>query len=351
MTGDVSASQIAREFASSSYTKALFQFGNTLLLYVVSVYLMFALLPVSYGYVLAISLLATVAHVRLFMIGHDCAHQSYLPRTSTSSWQNKVLGNFVGVLTNTPLGYWGSQHLLHHQTVGNLDRRGYGDVDTLTIEEFEATPFWGRVWYRIGRNPFILLFIFAPIYFVILQRFPFEQKKAPRKIWLSIMGTNLGMAIYYGSLIYLFGLTSVLLVFIPVVVMSSVVATWLFYVQHQFDEAYWERQEEWTYRDATLQGSSFYNLPRWLHWATGNIGYHHIHHLNPKIPNYHLAGCYESDPMLQEGKSIAFWESFRLAKLALWDESGRRLISFAEFDRAREHTPLLRKLFKFLSTS
>ena len=208
------------------------------MLYATSVYLMFALLPVSYGYVLAISLLATVAHVRLFMIGHDCAHQSYLPR----------------------------------------------------------------------------------------------------KGWLNIMGTNFGMVIYYGALISFFGLESVLLVFAPILLMSSNIAVWLFYIQHQFDEAYWEREETWDYRDATLKGSSFYNLPRWLHWATGNIGYHHLHHLNPKIPNYKLATCHYSDPMLQEGKSITFWESFRLANLALWDESARRLISFAEFDRTSEPT-------------
>lgn len=348
MTGEVPASKIASKFASPSYFKALFQFGNTLLLYVVSVYLMFVLLPVSYWYVLAFSVLATVAHVRLFMIGHDCAHQSYLPRTS---WQNKALGNFIGVLTNTPLHYWGSQHLIHHQTVGNLDRRGYGDVDTLTTQEFDAIPFWSRLWYRIGRNPFILIFIFAPIHFVIMQRYPFEQAKPTQKIWRSIIGTNLGMMVYYGVLVALFGLTPVLLVFAPILIMSSAIAVWLFYVQHQFDEAYWEREEDWNYRDATLLGSSFYNLPRWLHWATGNIGYHHIHHLNPKIPNYNLAACYESDPIFHQGKSLGFWESFRLARLALWDESNRRLISFAEFDRSREGTPLLRKLLNFWPTS
>lgn len=347
MTGDASVAQIVRNFASASYTKALFQFGNTLLLYVASIYLMFVLLPVSYWLALAIAPLAIVAHVRLFMIGHDCAHQSYIPKRS---WLNKVIGNLVGVITNTPLDYWGSQHLLHHQTVGNLDRRGYGDVSTLTTEEFEAAPFWERVWYRIGRNPYILMFIFAPIYFVIMLRYPFEQPKAPKKIWLSIMGTNVGMAIFYGGLISLLGLTPVLLVFAPVVLLSSAVATWLFYVQHQFDEAYWERQESWSYKEATLQGSSFYNLPRWLHWATGNIGYHHIHHLNPKVPNYNLAACYESDPSVQQAKSIKFWESFRLAKLSLWDESNRRLISFKEFDYAREHTPLIRKLLSFRAT-
>jgi omega-6 fatty acid desaturase (delta-12 desaturase) len=337
-----------REFASPTYTKALFQFGNTLLLYVASIYLMFMLFPVSYWYVLGVSVVAIIAHVRLFMIGHDCAHQSYFPRTSLL---NKLVGNFVGVLTNTPLDYWGSQHLLHHQTVGNLDRRGYGDVDTLTVEEFEAASFWRRVWYRIGRNPYVLMFVFAPIYFLVMLRYPFEQPKAPGKIWLSIMGTNVGMAIYYGGLISLFGLTPVLLVFGPVVLFSSANATGLFYVQHQFDEAYWERQESWSYKEATLQGSSFYNLPRWLHWATGNIGYHHIHHLNPKVPNYNLAACYESDPVVQQAKSIKLWESFRLATLALWDEANQRLISFKEFDRERERVPLIRRIFSFWSVT
>jgi omega-6 fatty acid desaturase (delta-12 desaturase) len=182
------------------------------------------------------------------------------------------------------------------------------------------------------------MFILAPIHFLIMQRFPFEQKNPPRKVWLSIMGTNLGMMIYYGTLVSFFGLESVLFVFAPVLLMSSTIAVWLFYVQHQFDEAYWEREETWNYKNATLKGSSFYNLPRWLHWATGNIGYHHLHHLNPKIPNYKLADCHYADPMLQEGKSINFWESFRLAKLSLWDESARRLISFAEFDRTSETT-------------
>jgi omega-6 fatty acid desaturase (delta-12 desaturase) len=146
------------------------------------------------------------------------------------------------------------------------------------------------------------------------------------------------MMIYYGTLASFFGLESVLFVFAPVLLMSSTIAVWLFYVQHQFDEAYWEREETWNYKNATLKGSSFYNLPRWLHWATGNIGYHHLHHLNPKIPNYRLADCHYADPMLQEGKSINFWESFRLAKLSLWNESARRLISFAEFDRTSETT-------------
>ena len=305
-------------------------------MYGVSIYLMFAVLPISYGYTLALSLLATAAHVRLFMIGHDCAHLSYLPKRG---WQNKVVGNIVGVLTNTPVGYWGSQHLIHHQTTGNLDNRGAGDVVTLTIEEYENMPFGGRVWYRISRNPWILMFLFAPIHFLIMQRFPFEQEKASRKIWLSIMGTNLGIGLYYAALITMFGIESVLLVYTPILLMSSTIAVWLFYVQHQFDDAYWEREDSWNYKDATLKGSSFYNLPRWLHWATGNIGYHHLHHLNPRIPNYRLAACHASDPMFNEGKSIRFWESFRLAKLALWDEPQRQLISFAELDQTKKSHP------------
>ena len=323
------ASLAARQFAKPSYVKAAFQFGNSIVLFAVSIYLMFALLPISYVLTLALSVIASIAYLRLFMIGHDCSHRSYLPKR----WQNMFLGNFIGVLTNTPLHYWGSQHATHHRTTGNLDRRGTGDVTTLTVGEFANSNRGERAWYRLGRNPWILMFLFAPIHFVFMQRFPLEQKKPSKKIWRSIMGTNLGICVYYGTMIQLFGLTPFLMVYIPVIMLSSTAAVWLFYMQHQFDDAYWERDDSWSYEEATLNGSSFYNLPRWLHWISGNIGYHHIHHLNPRVPNYNLPVCYASSPAVHDAKTIGFWESFRLAKLALWDESEKRLISFREYDQ------------------
>lgn len=322
------ASIVARSFATPSYTQAFFQFGHTILLYLGSIYLMFLAQPHSVGLMLLLSLPATAAYLRLFMIGHDCTHRSYLPKR----WQNTLLGTLVGVLTNAPLLYWGSQHAAHHRTTGNLDRRGAGDVTTMTTDEYEAAPFLARVWYRIYRNPFVLMLVFAPIYFVVMLRWPLEQKKPSRAVWYSVIGTNLGIAVYYGVLIWLFGLIPFLMVYTPVVVMSSIAAVWLFYMQHQFDDTYWARNEHWRYTDATLQGSSFYDLPAFFHWVSGNIGYHHIHHLNPRIPNYKLRQCYDSSPALQVAKRISFLQSLRLAFLALWDEQENRLISFREYD-------------------
>ena len=288
---------------------------------------MFELLPLSYLYTLALSPIAVIAFTRMFMIGHDCSHRSFV----SGRWQNIVIGNLIGILVNTPLLYWGSPHAAHHRTTGNMDKGGTGDVETLNVEEFAGATDAQQAWYRIGRNPWVLMFIFAPIHFLIMQRFPLEQKSASTKIWRSVMLTNVGIAVHFGTMIWIFGLTPFLMVYSPVVLLSSTVAVWLFYVQHQFDDAYWKRDEAWDYEDATTQGSSFYDLPRWLHWSTGNIGYHHIHHLNPRVPNYRLCECYESSPVLQEAKTIGFLESFRLARLALWDEANSRLISFKEY--------------------
>lgn len=318
-----------RYFAQPSYARAFYQAGTTLALYAVSIYAMYQSLSIHYGLTLLLSLVATAAYLRLFMIGHDCAHRSYLPRR----WQNEVLGNFIGVLTNTPLRYWGTQHMEHHRTMGNLDQRGAGDVTTMTVEEFANADLLQRTWYRIYRNPWILMLIFAPIHFVFMQRWPFEHNRVKREIWLSIMGTNVGIVVYYSLMIWLMGFEAFLLVYVPVVTLSAIGAVWLFYIQHQFEDTYWERDNEWTYKEATLNGSSFYDLPRIGHWISGNIGYHHIHHLNPRVPNYRLAACHAAIPAFSDVKHIAFLESFARAHLALWDEPGKRLISFAEFDR------------------
>jgi omega-6 fatty acid desaturase (delta-12 desaturase) len=314
----------SRKFAHADYSRAFFQFGHTFALYVITIGLMFASLSLHYGVTLALSLVAGAAYLRLFMIGHDCSHGSYLPK----KWQNSLLGNLIGVLTNTPLHYWGTQHAMHHRSTGNLDKRGDGDVITRTVEEYQASGWLSRLSYRVYRNPWVLFFFSAPLHFVVLQRVPLGEQAKTWSGWRSVMGTNLGICIYYGSLIVLFGLTPFLLVFVPVVMLSSLGAVWLFYVQHQFEDAYWARNGEWNYHDATLQGSSFYDLPRWLHWVSGNIGYHHIHHLNPKVPNYHLPDCYAQQPALQGARKLGLMESLSTAWLALWDEKAGRLVSF-----------------------
>jgi len=320
----ISLKDLTDSFAQASYPRALFQIGNTLAIYVGSIALMFHLLPVSYGLVLGLSVVAAIAHIRLFMIGHDCAHRSYFPK----SWQNIVSGNLIGVLTSTPIRYWSSQHSAHHRTVGNLDRRGAGDVLTWTTEEYDQAPSLAKLWYRINRNPWILFLVFAPVYFLLMLRLPLEQKNPSFKIWRSVIGTNLGMLVYYGVLIHFFGAEAVALVYLPVIWLSSVAAVWLFYVQHQFDTAYWHRDDNWSYEDATLKGSSFYNLSPWGHWMTANIGYHHLHHLNPRIPNYRLQGCFNTHSEFHDVKTIGFFESFKYAKLSLWDEDQGRLVAF-----------------------
>lgn len=317
----------SRPYSKASYAAVIWQFGHTIVLYALVIWLMFESLAIHYALTLALALVANAAYTRLFMIGHDCGHGSYLPK----KWQNAWLGEFIGVLTNTPLKYWANQHLIHHKTTGNLDKRGDGDVITKTIEEYEQINPWEKFCYRVYRNPFFLLLIAAPLHFVVLQRLPLGEQWHSKEGWISVMGTNLGIAIYYGTLIYFFGLNAFLLVYVPVVMLSSITAVWLFYVQHQFDDAYWKRNDEWTYHDATLQGSSFYDLPKWLHWATGNIGYHHIHHLNPRVPNYKLAACYENSVDLQDTKKLGMIDSLSTAFLALWDEAEGRMITFAQY--------------------
>ncbi|MEM7017390.1 MAG: fatty acid desaturase [Pseudomonadota bacterium] len=323
---ELSPAELARPFATASRPHALFQFTNAILLYAVAMYLMFAVLPVSYGLTLLIAPIAIIGHLRLLIIGHDCAHRSFMP----TRLENTLIGNTLGVLTNTPLLYWASQHIAHHRTTGDLDRRGSGDVLIMTAEEYDNSSEWDRMWYRMHRNPWILMLIFAPIHFVFMQRLPLEHKPASKEIWRSVLGTNVGICLYYGLVIWLVGLVPFLMVYVPVVLFSSTGAVWLFYMQHQFEDAYWERSENWEYDKATFEGSSFYDLPRWGHWLCANISYHHIHHLNPRIPNYKLPACYASNPALQEAKAIRFWESLKLTRLALWDENAKRLISFKE---------------------
>ena len=321
----------SRKYAKASYLTAFLQSSTTLGLYAATIWAMFASLSVNYGITLVLAFLAAAAYLRLFMIGHDCGHGSYLPK----KWQNNVLGNLMGVLTNTPLQYWARQHAKHHRTTGNLDKRGDGDVITKTVDEYKNGSKLDKFKYRWYRNPWFLFFISAPVHFVFLQRVPLGEQAYTKGGWLSVLGTNLGICIYYGGMIALFGLVPFLMVYIPVVLLSSTGAVWLFYVQHQFDDAYWERDTKWTYHDATLQGSSFYNLPKWMHWVSGNIGYHHIHHLNPKVPNYRLEACYYDSPALQDARNLSFFESFGTAWLALWDEENQRLISFREYDAAQ----------------
>jgi acyl-lipid omega-6 desaturase (Delta-12 desaturase) len=268
--------------------------------------------------------------VRLFMIQHDCGHGSFFRYRLANDW----LGRVIGVLTLTPYDDWRRAHAVHHANSGNLGQRGIGDIDTLTVREFRALAFWGRLRYRLYRHP-LVMFGLGPAYqFILRQRLPLGPILGDRLAWISPMTTNLSIAVAVISLIWLIGLGPFLLVHGPIVLVADAVGVWLFYVQHQFAETYWTRDGEWNFHDASLQGSSHYDLPALLRWFTANIGVHHVHHLCSRIPYYRLPHTLRDYPDLRSVSRLTLFQSFRCVHLVLWDESRRRLVSFRDI-RAR----------------
>lgn len=262
--------------------------------------------------------------VRLFMFQHDCGHGSFFEQR----WANEMLGWGLGVLTLTPYASWRADHAAHHASMGNLDRRGIGDITTLTLSEYRALPKWRRLGYRLYRHP-LVMFGIGPIWlFFISNRIPAGNQRRRWRAWLGVLGTNAGLAVLLVALMLSLGPTVVLLGWFPVVLLAAMIGVWLFYVQHQFPNTYWETSSSWDFRNAALQGASFYDLPRPLHWLTGNIGFHHIHHLSSRIPNYRLRECQESNPALQTAPRLSLWTSLKCVNLALWDEERGSLISF-----------------------
>ena len=268
--------------------------------------------------------------VRLFMIQHDCGHGAFFKNKRLNDW----VGRIIGVLTVTPYDYWRRTHAIHHATSGNLDRRWLGAVETLTVEEYRALPAIKRLGYRLYRNP-LVLFVVGPGYMFILQhRLPIGLMKEP-KAWLSVLGTNVGLALLVFGFIYFGGAGPFLMVHLPIVLLSASIGVWLFYVQHQFDGAFWARNENWTLHEASLKGSSHYKLPPLLTWLTANIGAHHVHHVGSKIPYYRLPQVLKDHPELNEMSQVTLWESFKTVRLTLWDEARGRLVSFREARKRR----------------
>jgi omega-6 fatty acid desaturase (delta-12 desaturase) len=284
------------------------------------------LIAVQNGHFWALSLIPVCGGllVRLFMFQHDCGHGSFFP----SRLANNLLGGAIGVLTLTPYTAWRGEHAVHHAAMGNLDRRGIGDITTLTLPEFRALPALRRLGYRLYRHP-LVLFGLGPFWlFFIANRIPPGAPGRNWRAWLSVLGTNAALAAGLALLTLIFGLLPVLLVWLPVALFGAISGVWLFYVQHQFPDTYWEQQSAWDFHTAAMQGASFYDLPRPLHWLTGNIGYHHIHHLSSKIPNYRLRQCHLENASLQTAPRLTFWQSLACARLVLWDFEKRRLVSF-----------------------
>ncbi|HVF84065.1 MAG TPA: fatty acid desaturase [Sphingomicrobium sp.] len=267
--------------------------------------------------------------LRLFLIQHDCGHGAFFSARSSNDW----LGRSLGVLTLTPYDYWRRSHAKHHASTGNLDQRGVGDIDTLTVAEYRSLGAAGRLRYRLYRHPLVLFGIGPAYLFLLRHRLPVGMMKDGWRPWLSALGTNIGIAVIAAALIWGIGLKLFLLVHVPITLVAASLGVWFFYVQHQFEQTHWDRDVEWSFHQAAVHGSSHYVLPPILRWFSANIGIHHVHHLASRIPFYRLPEVLREVPVLDRISRVGLWESFGAVRLVLWDEQKRRLVSFAETRR------------------
>jgi omega-6 fatty acid desaturase (delta-12 desaturase) len=288
--------------------------------------LMWLSLKVGYWLTLILAVPAAGLLVRLFLIQHDCGHGSFFKHKALNDW----VGRILGVVTFTPYDYWKRNHAIHHATSNNLDRRGIGDIETLTVREYQSLPAGKRLCYQLYRNAIVMFAIGAPYVFLIKQRLPIYQMRAGWRPWLSTMSTNVAIAAAAAGMIWLVGAKPFLLVHMPIALLAASMGVWLFYVQHQFDDVTWARGSEWNHQDAALAGSSYYDLPPLLRWFTANIGVHHVHHMNSRIPYYRLPQVLDDHPELKEVGRLTLRESFRTVRLALWCETRKKLVSFTD---------------------
>jgi acyl-lipid omega-6 desaturase (Delta-12 desaturase) len=285
----------------------------------------------AYWLTLILAVPAAAFLIRLFIIQHDCGHGAFLRSARASN----AIGFVLGVLTLTPYEYWRKVHAIHHATSGNLERRGFGDIDTLTVREYAARRWWERLRYRAYRNPLVLFGVGPAYQFIIRHRLPSIVPREWKRERRSIHWTNLALAVTVTAMILLVGARQFLMVQLPITLLASSLGVWLFYIQHQFRETYWEHEADWDYVEAGLKGSSYYALPRVLQWMTGNIGLHHIHHLNSRIPNYRLQECLDENPELQRVTRLTLWHSLQCVFLKLWDEERARLVGYGSVRRLR----------------
>jgi acyl-lipid omega-6 desaturase (Delta-12 desaturase) len=321
--------KIVAQYQKPSATRAAWQIVNTVGPYALLWFLMYHALAVSWWLTLPLAILAGGFVVRAFIIFHDCGHGSFFK----SRRANNVWGFLCGMLTFTPFYHWRWEHSLHHATSGDLDRRGIGDVWTMTVQEYLESSRGQRFAYRLSRNPFVL-FVLAPL-FVFLFRHRFPKTTANRRERYSVYWMNLAIFGTATVMAAVFGLKAYLIIQLTILMVAGAAGFWLFYVQHQFEGVYWERRDQWDYAAAALQGSSFYKLPRVLQWFSGNIGFHHIHHLSPRIPNYNLEKCHQADPLFQAVKPVKFFSSFKSLTFRLWDERRRKLVGYGVLKELR----------------
>lgn len=315
-----------KPFSTPRTARSIWELASTLVPLFVVIVTMLVAVERGIGVALLLCPLAGLLLLRTFIIQHDCGHGAFFAKRTGNDWTGRALG----VLTFTPFDCWSRSHSLHHANTGNLDARGFGDVDTLTVEEFRSLGTIKRLFYRLYRHPAVLLGIGPAYLFIVRHRLPIGLMTAGSKYWVSAISTNIATAAVLGCLIYLFGIVTTAMVVIPTLLIAASVGVWLFYIQHQFEEAHWDKRADWSFHEAAFRGSSYLDLGQPLRWFTGNIGIHHVHHLMSRIPFYRLPEVLRAFPQLRQVNRFTVSQTLRPLMLALWDEEQRRLITFRE---------------------
>jgi len=319
---------IVARYEQANTFRAIAQVVTTIGPLCLAFYLMYRSLALPYWVTLLLAIPTAGFLVRTFIIMHDCAHRSFLkwPRV------NDAVGLVTGVITMTPFSRWRRDHAKHHASSGDLDRRGHGDIPTLTVREYLARTPWGQFRYRLYRHPAVLIGL-GPLHMIVLQRFPGTENGVRDRTTSNVWVTNAAIAAGFVGFAMWLGVSAVLLVYLPAMYLAAVAGVWLFYVQHQFEDAYWKDHEDWDYATAAIRGSSYFKLPAVLRWMTGSIGLHHVHHLGPRVPNYRLKRCHDENALFHDVTVLTIAESARTLRLSLWDEDEERLIGFSDLAR------------------
>ena len=321
---DRSWEKIIMKYNKPDLRKSIWQISNSLIPYILLWFAMYYSLQFPYWITLLLSLPACGFLIRLFIIFHDCGHGSFF----RSARANTIVGAVFGILAFTPYYKWHGQHREHHATSGNLDKRGIGDVWTLTVDEYLHLPKWKQFVYRAFRNPFVM-FTLGPVFVVFVQN-RVSQKNMTRQERMNVYVTNIIILLMATGISLWIGVKAYLLIQLPIILISHSMGLWLFYVQHQFEDVSWERSSDWNYKEAAIHGSSFLKLPAVFQWFTGNIGFHHVHHLSPRIPNYNLARCHRDNDLFRNVKPLVLFSTFQTLRLSLWDEARRQMVTFTK---------------------
>ena len=319
------------EFAKPQWPLALRDLATSVLPYLALWVAMYLALDASYWLVLALSIPAAGFLVRTFIVFHDCTHGSFMPSREVNNW----VGRACGVLVFAPFRSWQHSHARHHASAGDLDRRGEGDVPTYTVAEYRAMTWIQRTGYRLFRNP-LVMFGLGPVFAMMITP-RFVSRSARPRMNNSVMLTNLALTVVVGTMFFLIGWQAFLAIEMPTAVLAGTVGVWLFYVQHQFEDVYWESADQWSYADAALRGSSYLKLPKVLQFFTGNIGLHHVHHLSARVPNYNLQRAHDENPIFHDVPVLSLWDGLQCVRLKLWDEDSSRLVGWREIRAWSQH--------------